>query len=281
MAIIVKNNTFSAGAVIVASEHNANFDTVFNDYNGNVTNANCAAGMALDLSKLDLSDSATFTGAITFDDANISANNGLALLEGTAPATAAGEMKIYTKDTSGQPELFAREESSGDEVQLTSGGSVAGQGVVLQVVNVQSSTVQTATGNIPDDNTTPQLSEAPVFASMDTAITPTAGSTLLIRVVISLGVNAAAAGVVCLFNADSHATNALVCAAFFSSGAGNQDTVALEFSQAEPNSGSATTYKVGFGGLGAERVGHLNSDSAASTLNGTNVASVTVTEIAA
>ena len=40
MAIIVKPYTFSAGAIIVASEHNSNFDTMYNDYNGNITSGN-------------------------------------------------------------------------------------------------------------------------------------------------------------------------------------------------------------------------------------------------
>lgn len=52
MSIISKPNTFSAGASIIASEHNSNFDTIYNDFNGNITNANCASGMALVDTKL-------------------------------------------------------------------------------------------------------------------------------------------------------------------------------------------------------------------------------------
>jgi hypothetical protein len=48
------------------------------------------------------------------------------LPERAAPATGAGEGAIYTKDTAGQPELFYREESNGDEVQLTSMGMASG-----------------------------------------------------------------------------------------------------------------------------------------------------------
>ena len=50
----------------------------------------------------------------------------LVLQEMAAPATAADEMRIYTKDTDGQPEAFAREESSGDEIQITKKGQVNG-----------------------------------------------------------------------------------------------------------------------------------------------------------
>ena len=47
MATITKPNTFSAGETIIAAEHNANFDTIYNDYNGNITNANVASGAAI------------------------------------------------------------------------------------------------------------------------------------------------------------------------------------------------------------------------------------------
>ena len=52
MAIIAKPNTFSAGATIIASEHNANFDTIYNDYNGNITNANIASNASITDTKL-------------------------------------------------------------------------------------------------------------------------------------------------------------------------------------------------------------------------------------
>lgn len=68
MALIVKPYTFTAGATIVASEHNSNFDTIINDYNGNITNANISASAAISATKLSLgsiaqaiTDSATFT----------------------------------------------------------------------------------------------------------------------------------------------------------------------------------------------------------------------------
>lgn len=52
MATITKPNTFSAGATIVAAEHNDNFDTIYNDYNGNITNANISASAAIADTKL-------------------------------------------------------------------------------------------------------------------------------------------------------------------------------------------------------------------------------------
>src|SRR3990167_5721731 len=54
MASITKPNTFTAGTIIVASEHNANFDTIYNDYNGNITNANVSSSAGIANSKLNL-----------------------------------------------------------------------------------------------------------------------------------------------------------------------------------------------------------------------------------
>ena len=53
-ATITKPNTFTTGATIVASQFNDNFDTIYNDYNGNITNANIAAAAAVANSKLNL-----------------------------------------------------------------------------------------------------------------------------------------------------------------------------------------------------------------------------------
>ena len=85
---------------------------------------------ALDVAAITC-DSVSSAGAISgttigSDMITVTANNGIILTEGTAPSTPASTGVLYTKDTSGQPELFFREESDGDEVQLTSGGSPAG-----------------------------------------------------------------------------------------------------------------------------------------------------------
>ena len=60
MAIVSKPYTLSNGATIYAAEHNSNYDTLYNDYNGNITNANLASNAAIVGTKLDL----TSVGAI-------------------------------------------------------------------------------------------------------------------------------------------------------------------------------------------------------------------------
>lgn len=64
--LIVKPNTFSAGGTIVAAEHNSNYDTVFNEFNGSISNVNIDSSAAIALSKVDLTSTATFTNTITF-----------------------------------------------------------------------------------------------------------------------------------------------------------------------------------------------------------------------
>jgi len=62
MALITKPNTFSSGATIVAAEHNSNHDTIYDDYNGSITNANIGSSAAIVGSKLDLSAAGTIGG---------------------------------------------------------------------------------------------------------------------------------------------------------------------------------------------------------------------------
>lgn len=52
MALISIPNTFTVGAVIVASQHNANFSIIYSDYNGNIDNTNITAAAAIVDTKL-------------------------------------------------------------------------------------------------------------------------------------------------------------------------------------------------------------------------------------
>lgn len=52
MATISKPNTFSAGAVVIAAEHNENFDTIYNEFNGSISNANIASNANITDTKL-------------------------------------------------------------------------------------------------------------------------------------------------------------------------------------------------------------------------------------
>ncbi len=52
MSLISIPNTFTVGAVIVASQHNSNFSVIYSDYNGNIDNTNIAANAAIADTKL-------------------------------------------------------------------------------------------------------------------------------------------------------------------------------------------------------------------------------------
>lgn len=68
MSLITKSYTFSAGATIVAAEHNTNFDTLYNEINGNLDNANIKASAQIANSKLNL---ATITQNVELQGTNI------------------------------------------------------------------------------------------------------------------------------------------------------------------------------------------------------------------
>ena len=55
MANLTKPTTFTAGTTIVASEVNNNFDTIYNDYNGNITNVNISPSAAIVETKITFS----------------------------------------------------------------------------------------------------------------------------------------------------------------------------------------------------------------------------------
>lgn len=47
MSIIAIPNIFTVGAVIVASQHNSNFSTIYNDYNGSISTSNLSASAGI------------------------------------------------------------------------------------------------------------------------------------------------------------------------------------------------------------------------------------------
>lgn len=75
MALIVKPYTFTAGTTILSAEVNSSYDTIYSDYNGNITDANIAAGAAISTSKISgtvmtRTANETVTGNKTFTGTN-------------------------------------------------------------------------------------------------------------------------------------------------------------------------------------------------------------------
>jgi hypothetical protein len=57
MSLVTIPYIFSVGNTIIASQHNSNFSVIFNDYNGNITDANIASNAAIEYTKLALNNS--------------------------------------------------------------------------------------------------------------------------------------------------------------------------------------------------------------------------------
>lgn len=90
MSIIIKPNTFTVGAVIVASEHNSNFDTLYSDYNGNIDNNNIKASAGIVDTKLAQITTASKVDASTALTGTIPAANLANSMLLTTAQTAAG-----------------------------------------------------------------------------------------------------------------------------------------------------------------------------------------------
>lgn len=94
MSIISKQYTFSAGATIVAAQFNSNFDTIYNDYNGNITDANISASAAISNSKINLSaitQSVALSGGLTMTGTQIDEAKG-------AGVASAGTTNVWITD---------------------------------------------------------------------------------------------------------------------------------------------------------------------------------------
>lgn len=124
--------------------------------------------------------------------------NPLVLTEqSSAPSTAANSGAVYTKDSGTQTELYYREESNGDEVQLTTNGKVKTtlvsadlpSGSVIQHVVTQYATklAFSAYTAIPNDDTKPTWAEGANVSGLNTAITATSGSTIEIDLDLNWG----------------------------------------------------------------------------------------------
>jgi hypothetical protein len=274
MALISKPNTFSAGATIIASEHNSNFDTIYNDYNGNITDANISDSAAIADSKLAQITTANKvdTSAITNDALKVT---NVLMTEGAAVSTGAGEGALYLKDTSGQPELFFREESDGDEVQLTSGGVVVG-GAIVQVVNTITGAVATGTTAFPNDDTIPQITEGDQYMTL--AITPTsATNNLRIDVVAYIAHSGDSFVSGALFQDATE--GALACMQSESKAANSPNTIVFTHFMAAGTT-SATTFRFRAGAASGATT-TFNGVSGSRKLGGKLASSITITEIAA
>jgi len=163
MSTITKPNTFSAGGTVFASEHNENFNTIYDDYNGNVQNVNIASDAAIVGSKLDLSAPGTIGGTTpspgTFT--NLTAEGNTALGNGADTLTINASSGItYTPAATWT--FTAAQTVSGTWADLGSvttidinGGTIDGS--TITVTAAQFNTGTTNQGDVYYDNGTTDL----------------------------------------------------------------------------------------------------------------------------
>lgn len=78
MSLISIPNIFTVGQVIVASQHNSNFSTIYNDYNGNITTSNIAANASIaDTQLANISTAGKVSGAALTSLASIPSGAGI------------------------------------------------------------------------------------------------------------------------------------------------------------------------------------------------------------
>lgn len=104
MGLVSKPYQFSSGAIIVASEHNSNFDTLYNLVNGNLSNANVSASAAIAYSKI------TLTGSIV----NADINSAAAIVGSKLNLTAPGVIGSVTPSTGAFTTLKVGTTNQGD-----------------------------------------------------------------------------------------------------------------------------------------------------------------------
>ena len=265
MALILKPYSTADGTTAVGSQVSSNFDTMYNDYNGNITNANISASAGIVDTKL----------------AQITIGNkvsGTALISLNATPSGAGVIPIANLAT-GTPD--------GTKFIRDDGTLASAAGMIMQVVNnVGDSTfgpsanlawgaVATGTTVTVNDDSIPQNNEGDQY--MQLAITPTSATNKL-RIDITICLSHSANSTdrqVALFQ-DSTA-NALTAVSDFVATADTLTTTTFSYTMLA-GTVSATTFKVRAGGDNSGTT-TFNGKNAGRLLGGVCNSNMTITEI--
>lgn len=260
MALITKPNTFTAGTTAVASEVNSNFDTIYNDYNGNIGSSNLASNLALPDTQL-----AQITTASKVSGAAITSLTAVPSGAGVLPTANLGS---GTADST----TFLRGDQSWTTVTNTVSNAVSGS--IIQTVNTITGAVSSGSTVIPIDDTIPQITEGDQV--MSKAVTPNNASNLLrIDVVANFGNSTGDIVVVALYQ-DSSA-DAIACS-FTSTTAGGVRSMSFTHYMTAGTT-SSTTFKVRIGGAAGTTT--FNGVGGSRYMGGVLASSITIHEIKA
>lgn len=157
MSLVTKNYTFSAGATIIAAQHNSNFDTIFADYNGSINNANIASNAAIAYTKLNLNN------AIVGSDINTSTT----IPVGVLPTGTSANQLVKLDSSAKLPAV--------DASALTgiTGSQISGLGGTVTNPSAGSAYLASATGIISIDASATATANMSIILYSDTNNPPT------------------------------------------------------------------------------------------------------------
>lgn len=214
MAIISRPNTYTAGTVAQSGQVNSDFNTIYADYNGNITAANISASAAiLDTQLNQITTAGKVSGT---------ALTGLASIVSGAGIIPSANLPAATPNV----------------------------GMAIQVVNTETGAVSTGTTQMVDDDTIPQSNEGDQYMSL--AITPGATTNKLLIEVVFNGASANSRNVIAALYQDATANSLAAVKDDWTTGARMRTLSFAHFMTAGTT--SATTFKVRVGSTAADTV---------------------------
>ena len=217
MATITKNHTFTAGTTILSAEVNANFDTIYNDYNGGITNANISGSAAIADSKL-----AQITTASKVSGAALTSLTSIP----TQTATTADSFQLTNNSiTTGRAVIFD-----------SSTTVLTGAGRMLLVDHVGTSTISGVIAEIAtsavDETVLARLTASGALTGVMLDIT---GSALTTGTILDIGdADSLTTGKICNFVSDSASTAARSMVLIDSTNTASVNEVPLTINQDSP-----------------------------------------------
>jgi hypothetical protein len=219
------------------------------------------------------------TGALPIANGGTGQTSQTNAFDALAPTTTKGDLivhngtdniRVAVGGTNGHVLTVDSTEASGVKWAVGGGG-----GKVLQLITSTNSTAGTTTAVIPYDNSIPQITEG-ASAGIDTSITPTNGSSLIIiEIELNLGASNVATNVEAALFVDS--TSDALRAVDTTLGAFYTATVRFRHIVAA-GSTAARTYRVRYGPGVAGTAALNRSNTNAALFGGTLISSMTITE---
>jgi hypothetical protein len=241
MAVIVKPYSFSAGATIIAAEHNSNFDTIFTEFNGGIDNSNLSLTAGIVDSKLNqITTAAKVSGSALTGFASIASSAGI-IPANNLPSS------IVNK--------------------------------VVQMVYANFASVASGTTILPGDTTIPQYNEGNEYMTL--AITPTVATNLIKADVTWIGASTTTANffTIALFqDAGAGKPNAVASDMIITTGANYVTSQAFGYI-GTAGTVAATTFSVRAGSTAAN-VTTFNGSLGTRYMGGTMASNIVLTEYA-